>query len=166
MKSLSSLREAIIRAHERGKTVMEIVDFLGISQSTVSKAIKRFEETGSNEDRPGRGRKKSARSKENILRAKGMNKRNPTTKANSARKLGKKLGVDKMSAWRILRKDLELFPYKYQKRQQLTATTKKKRKERAGNLLKRLARGRHRKTLFTDEKLFDIEQVFFLALKH
>ena len=62
MKSLSSLREAIIRAHERGKTVMEIVDFLGISHSTVSKAIKRFEETGSNEDRPGKGRKKSARS--------------------------------------------------------------------------------------------------------
>ena len=117
MKSLSSLREAIIRAHDRGKTVMEIADFLGISHSTVSKAIKRFEETGSNEDRPGRGRKKSARSKENILRAKGMNKRNPTTKANSARKLGKKLGVDKMSAWRILRKDLELFIYKYQKRQ-------------------------------------------------
>jgi transposase len=94
MKSLSSLREAIIRAHDRGKTVMEIADFLGISHSTVSKAIKWFEETGSNEDRLGRGRKKNARSKRNILRAKGMIKRNPTTKANSARKLGKKLGVD------------------------------------------------------------------------
>uniref|UniRef100_A0A914E5Z9 DDE_3 domain-containing protein n=1 Tax=Acrobeloides nanus TaxID=290746 RepID=A0A914E5Z9_9BILA len=42
-----------------------------------------------------------------------MIKRNPTTKANSARRLGKKLGVDRMSAWRILRKDLKLFPYKY-----------------------------------------------------
>ena len=37
MKQLQNLREAIIRAHEREKTVMEIVDFLGISQSTVSK---------------------------------------------------------------------------------------------------------------------------------
>uniref|UniRef100_A0A914EBS3 Transposase n=1 Tax=Acrobeloides nanus TaxID=290746 RepID=A0A914EBS3_9BILA len=92
---------------------MEIADFLGISQSTVSKAIKRFEETGSNEDRPGRGRKKSVRSKRKILRTKGMIKRNPTTKANSARKLDKKLGVDRMSAWTILRKDLKLFPYKY-----------------------------------------------------
>ena len=62
MKSLSSLREAIIRAHERGKTVMEIVDFLGISQSTVSKAIKRFEETGSNEDRPGEAEKRGGES--------------------------------------------------------------------------------------------------------
>ena len=82
MKSLSSLREAIIRAHDRGKTVMEIADFLGISHSTVSKAIKRFEETGSNEDRHGRGRKKSARSKRNILRAKGMIKLSLTQPSN------------------------------------------------------------------------------------
>ena len=45
MKSSSSLREAIIRAHDRGKTQHEIADFLGIALETVNKAIKRFEIT-------------------------------------------------------------------------------------------------------------------------
>lgn len=66
MKSFTNLRDAIIRAHNRGRGVRKIADFLGISQSVVSKAIKRFEETGSNEDRPGRGRKKTARNPRNI----------------------------------------------------------------------------------------------------
>src|SRR6185437_5054903 len=68
MKSLKNLREAIIRAHNRGKGQREIADFLGISPGTVNKAIKRFEETGSYEDRPGRGPKKTARSQENVQR--------------------------------------------------------------------------------------------------
>ena len=55
MKSLKNLRDAIIRAHERGKKQVEIAEFLGISTSTVNDAIKRYKETGNNEDRKGRG---------------------------------------------------------------------------------------------------------------
>uniref|UniRef100_A0A914DF28 BZIP domain-containing protein n=1 Tax=Acrobeloides nanus TaxID=290746 RepID=A0A914DF28_9BILA len=77
----------------------------------VSRAIKRFEETGSNDDRTGRGRKKTARSKRNILRAKGMIHQNPTTKANSTRKLARKLEVHQKQTWQILREDLGLKPY-------------------------------------------------------
>uniref|UniRef100_A0A914CNM9 Homeodomain-like domain-containing protein n=1 Tax=Acrobeloides nanus TaxID=290746 RepID=A0A914CNM9_9BILA len=69
MKNLKDLREAIIRAHKRGKGQREIADFLGISPGTVNKAIKRFEETGSYEDRPGQGPKKTAKSQENVQRA-------------------------------------------------------------------------------------------------
>ena len=90
----------------------EIARYLGISPNTVSLAIKRFEETGSNKDRPGRGRKKTARSKENIQRTKGMIRRNPTTKANST----KKLDVSEASARRILKTALNLKPFKFQKR--------------------------------------------------
>jgi len=54
MKSLKNLRDAIIRAHERGKKQVEIAEFLGISTSTVNDAIKRYKETGNNEDRKGR----------------------------------------------------------------------------------------------------------------
>ena len=86
MKGYKNLREAIIRAHDRGKTQREIADFLGIALGTVNKAIKRFEETGSHEDRKGRGPKKTARSRRNVQRTKGMIERNPTTKANSVRK--------------------------------------------------------------------------------
>ena len=76
MKSLKNLRDAIIRAHERGKKQVEIAEFLGISTSTVNDAIKRYKETGNNEDRKGRGRKKTARSRKNVQCAKGMIKRN------------------------------------------------------------------------------------------
>uniref|UniRef100_A0A914DXA7 Transposase n=1 Tax=Acrobeloides nanus TaxID=290746 RepID=A0A914DXA7_9BILA len=64
-----------------------------------------------------------------------------TTKANSSRRLSKKFGINHVSAWQILREDLGLKPYKFQKRQKLTANVKMKRKERAGELLKRLSRG-------------------------
>uniref|UniRef100_A0A914CU28 Paired domain-containing protein n=1 Tax=Acrobeloides nanus TaxID=290746 RepID=A0A914CU28_9BILA len=75
MKSLKNLRDAIIRAHERGKKQVEIAVFLGISTSTVNDAIKRYKETGNNEDRKGRSRKKTARSRKNVQCAKGMIKR-------------------------------------------------------------------------------------------
>jgi transposase len=159
MKSLTNLREAIIRAHNRGRGQQEIADFLGVSQSVVSKAISRFKETGSYEDRPGRGRKKTARNPRNIRRAKGMNQRNPTSKMNSTRKLAKKLGIGKSSVHEILSVDLGLKPFKYQKRQKLTAEAKKKRLDRARALLRRFARGKHKMIIFSDEKLFDIEQV-------
>ena len=39
------LRPAIIRAHEQGRGVREIAEFLSITPMMVSRAIKRFEET-------------------------------------------------------------------------------------------------------------------------
>jgi transposase len=77
---MADLRPDIIRAHQIGRGVREIARFLDIPVMTVSDAIKRFEESGSNKDRPGRGRKKTARSKENILRFKRMIK-HPRTKS-------------------------------------------------------------------------------------
>ena len=62
---MNELRPAIIRAHENGKGVREIARFLDIEPSTVSRTIKRFEETGSNENRK---REKTARSRRNIQR--------------------------------------------------------------------------------------------------
>ena len=70
---MKEFRAAIIRMHERGTGKREIGRLLGIDESTVRKAIKRFEETGSNDNRK---REKTARSSRNIQRAKGMIKRN------------------------------------------------------------------------------------------
>ena len=115
------MRPALIKLHDKGYSTREIEQLLDVSQSSVSRHIKRYEETGNHKDREGRGRKKTARSKRNIQRAKGMIQRNPTTKANSSRKLAKKLDVSEASARRILKKDLNLKPFKYQKRQKLNA---------------------------------------------
>ena len=122
---MKEFRAAIIRMHERGTGKREIGRLLGIDESTVRKAIKRFEETGSNDNRK---REKTARSSRNIQRSKGMIKRNATTKVNSTRKLAKKLGVSQESARQILRTDLNLKPYKLQKRQKLSAAARLKEK--------------------------------------
>ncbi len=65
---MKEFRSAIIRMHEFGVEKREIDRLLGIHEAIVRKAIKRFEETESNEDRPGRGRKKTARSVQHARR--------------------------------------------------------------------------------------------------
>uniref|UniRef100_A0A914CS76 Uncharacterized protein n=1 Tax=Acrobeloides nanus TaxID=290746 RepID=A0A914CS76_9BILA len=127
-RALSTMPSNDIKKLETMKTGREEVErklqeaertskFLGISTSTVNDAIKRYKETGNNEDQKGRGRKKTARSRKNVQCAKGMIKLNSTTRANSTRKLAKKLDVSEASAKRILKKDLNLKPFKFQKRQ-------------------------------------------------
>jgi transposase len=161
---MKTFRPAIIRMHERGVGIREISRLLGVPVTTVFDDIRRNEETGSNEDRPGRGQKKTARSQRNVQRARGMIQRNPKTKANSTRKLAKKLGVSPKSAHRILREDLGLKPYKMKKRQKLTAAMKLKRLLRAQALCQRFSQG-HRMLIFSDEKLFDIQQVGVFATR-
>ena len=134
---MKELRPAIIRAHEQGKGMREIASFLNITPMMVSRAIKRFEETGSNQDRSKRRPEKTARNRRNIQRTKEMNQRNPTTKANSTRKLAKKLGIGRESARKLLREDLGLKPYKYLKRQKLTDVAKLKRLQCARALYQR-----------------------------
>src|SRR3954462_14363166 len=102
MKQLQNLRDAIIQAHIRGKKQNEIADFLGISQGTVSRTIKRYEETGSNDNRK---REKTARTPENIQLAREAIRQNSSSKANSTRKLAKKLGIGHDAAHKILKKD-------------------------------------------------------------
>uniref|UniRef100_A0A914DIX4 Uncharacterized protein n=1 Tax=Acrobeloides nanus TaxID=290746 RepID=A0A914DIX4_9BILA len=157
---MSEMRPAIIKLHEKGYSVRKIEEMLDVPRSTVQDHIKRFEETRSNKDRKGRGRKRTARSKKNVQRAKGMLKRNKTTKANSSRKLAKKLSVSQTSAMEILREDLGMKSWKMQKCQKLNEEAKKIRRERCPALLRRFDRGSHRRIVFSDEKLFDIQQCF------
>ena len=63
---MKELHPAIIRMHQRGTAKREIAHLLGIGESISGKAIQRHEETGTNKDRPERGRKKSARNQRNI----------------------------------------------------------------------------------------------------
>ena len=60
------MRIEILGMFKRGKKFMEISRKLGLPHSTVSKAIKRFNELGTSADRKGRGRKKTARTPQMI----------------------------------------------------------------------------------------------------
>lgn len=67
----ADLRSAFVHLESQGKTRKEIAEFFGVSRKMVGTAVKRFHETGSNKNRPGSGRKKTATSGENC-RAVGL----------------------------------------------------------------------------------------------
>jgi IS30 family transposase len=91
------MRLAMIKLREKGLSIRKISELLDVPVMTISDHIKRYEETGRHENKPKGRPEKSSRNRRNIQRAKGMIKRNPTTKVNSTRKLAKKLGISQTS---------------------------------------------------------------------
>ena len=154
---MPNLRSLIIKLHEEGKGATEIGRRLGMHRNTVCYAIKRYQETGSNDDRPRSGRPRTTTTAANrwiILNRIG---KNPSSRKNSVRKLAKAVGVSYGSVRKIL-KDAGLKPRKEVEAQLLTKEVKRKRVRRCRMLHKRFAAKRHRTILFTDEKWFNVEQ--------
>lgn len=59
---VSELRPAFVYLKQKGKPINAIAKFFGIRWNTVNDAVIRFEETGSNKNRAGSGRKRTATS--------------------------------------------------------------------------------------------------------
>ena len=94
---MSGLREAMVRMRQNGVKIEEIARLLStpdspIAISTVHRAIKRYEATGSYRDRPRPGRPKSATTPRNRRKIKGRIDRDPNSKKNSVRKMAKEIG--------------------------------------------------------------------------
>ena len=62
---MKNYRHIIVRLFQEGKRVSEIAKSLNLVKSTVSRTIKRFQETGSNNDRPGKGRPRTSNTNAN-----------------------------------------------------------------------------------------------------
>ncbi len=164
---MADLRPAIIRLWQIGKKKSEISRELIVPYQTVSDAIKRFEETGSNEDRVRSGRPATADTPENrrkieekICHCNGHEEGHIQSKTDSTRKLGKELGVSHMSVQRMEKEVFELKSRKTVEGHQLDKDAKDKRLIRCKRLARRFAAGRHRNILFTDEKWFDMMDYF------
>ena len=78
----------------------------------------------------------------------------------SVRKMVKEMAISEPSMGRIVKKHLNKKTYKQGKGQLLSDASKTKRKERSKKLLHRFRSGAHRNILFTDEKIFSVEQFF------
>jgi transposase len=116
---LLELRPAFVYLNQKGKSVRDIAKLFGVDKNTVSRAVKRFNETGTNKNRAGSGRPRTATSAANQEAVANEIAANPSTKFNSIRKLSRRLRISRRSVQRILRRDLRLFPYKMKKRQLL-----------------------------------------------
>lgn len=152
---MSSRRAAIIELHLANNTNSKITKSLGVSRQLVSKTIKRFKETGSLTDRPRSGRPKTATTPANVKSIRNQIDYDPK---RSARKMAKKLGIGATSVRRILKNKLNRKPFKLRHVQSLTDVSKRNRLIRCRALKKGLKNGRYQSILFTDEKIFTIEQ--------
>jgi inhibitor of nuclear factor kappa-B kinase subunit alpha len=157
---MKQIRTAIVELYKAGKKTSEIIEDLKaqkVNRRLVQRTIKRFIETGDINDRPRSGRPKTKVVEKNIKIVRSRVRRNPK---RSIRKMATDLNMSERSMRRIVKDVLHLKPYKMQEVQLLNTTAKRNRLQRCRALKKRFANGRHSNIVFSDEKLFTIEQSF------
>lgn len=151
-------RCAIKLYHDKGFSEKEIIEKLmdlDISRCKVYRTVKRLRETGSIADRPRSGRPRSSRTPELVNKVKCRLWRN---RQQSIRMMAKKLNTSRTTLQRVVKKDLGLKPYKKRKVQGLTQQQLVKRMKRSQMLLKRFANQEIDHIVFSDEKLFGVEE--------
>lgn len=151
-KVAKTKREAIVELKDLGWTNAKISRTLKVSESNVSRTIKRYQELGHCGDKP-RSRMKTVRTSRAVRNIRERVRRNPNV---STRRLAKSMNISQSSAHRIIKKDLKMTwkPKRY--RHLLSEATKKKRKLRCRQLLQRLKSGPS-EVIWTDEKIFTVE---------
>jgi len=151
-------RNSVIALYLGGNSQTAIVrqlQHLNVNKMFVYRTITRYNETGSIAKRNRGGPKKTATSKEMIRKVKKRIQRNPRQSANQ---LAARLHVSRYSIQTILKNELHLKPYKIQKVQDLTEAQKKVRLERTRALKALAERDEIPKIVFSDEKIFTIQQ--------
>lgn len=153
-------RVAVIALHKVGKSASEIFQTLKrlkISRMFVHRTIQRFTETGSVKDRPRDGRPRTVRTPAAQKAVAARIRRNPVRKQSV---MARELNISKRSMSRLLSEDLGLKAYRRSTGHYLDARLKKQRVLKCRRLLQRYAHNGHRRILFTDEKIFTIEESF------
>lgn len=151
-------RAAIKLYHDNGYSPSQILkqlEKLNIGRSLVYRTVKRLSETGFTKDRPRSGRPRSIRTPALKRKVYHRLRRNPQQSAN---KLARQLNTSSTSIRRIIREDIGLYPYKKRQVFGLTADKKKKRFDRAKVLIERFANSGFENLVFSDEKLFNVEE--------
>lgn len=151
-------RNSVIALFLAGKSqpcIVRELKHLNVNKVFVYRTIKRYNDTGSIAKRYNGGPKRVARSPEMVRKVKKRIDRNPKQTAQS---LAKDLQISSSSVRRILKIDLQLKPYKIQMVQDLTPAQKKVRLDRSRVLKSLAARGELPNIVFSDEKVFTIQQ--------
>lgn len=160
MESKIDLRNVIVELHKNGKSNSQIVSDLkaaNVTRKFVWMTIKRYNEIGSTQDRPRKGRPVTIRTADRIKRIREKVRRNPN---RSMRSMAKLEGIHHKTMQKIVKSDLKLIIRKKVKVQVISEASMKKRKHRSKILLKKLADDTQPPVLWTDEKMFTIQQVF------
>ena len=130
--SMAMDQETIVSLNKKSESNSTLAKELQIRRETVWKVVKNFRETGQTSNRPGQGRKRIVRTKRMVKNTREKLRTNPR---RSATKLAAEAGIRQTSMRRILKEDLKTFPYKMQKRHELTPTHERMMVKRCQHLL-------------------------------
>ena len=152
-------RSQIISLFQAGLSASDILKQMkneNINRMFIYRTIKRFKDTQSVNDRPRSGRPKSARTPKLKNNVQCRIRRNPR---RSIRKLARDFSVNHETMRNLVRKDLGLKSYKRKAVHHLSEPLRVKRLERSKKLLCRVGPETQESILFSDEKIFTIEEV-------
>ena len=141
----------ILTLHKKGESNSCIAKKLHTLRETVWKVVKKLKETSETCNRPGQGRKRTVRTKRLVKNTREKLRRNSHHSAAEA-------GISQTSMRRILKEYLRTYPYKMQKRHELSTTREHMRLDRCQHILDLMKDGTVPKLVFTDEKKFDVQQ--------
>lgn len=150
-------RTAVVELHMKGIRNFKICRLLNLTKQKVSRIVTRFHEVGDLNDRPRSGRPRTVDTPAVRKVIRERIRRNPR---RSMRKMAVEIGVDEKSVRNIVKGRLGLRPYKFQKSHWLTDKMKAVRLERCRMLLHRHGDLDFSTILFSDEKVFTVEQKF------
>lgn len=160
METKTIERAGIIQLHLSGKRQCEIFKLLQkskVSRQTISYTIKRYIETGSIQDRKRSGRPRSVRTPRMVKALKERIRRNPR---RSQKKLAIQMKVSRGTLKNALKEDLGVRAMRRGTFHMMTQQQQKNRVTRCRALLRWHAGESHRRILFTDEKIFTVEENF------
>ena len=146
--------------HSKNFSPLDIIDKLkglNVSDSKVYRVCRRLNEGRLSDNRHLSGRRRTVRTPAMIKRVRERMRRNPQRSVN---KMASQLGISQRSAFRIVSEDLGLKAYKKRKQHGLTLDQKAKRLDRSEILLREHGRTDLEHLVFSDEKLFGVEESF------
>lgn len=153
-------RIAVVALHKAGKSnsfICKLLKNLGINRMFVWRTIKRYMDTLSVKDKPRPGRPRSVRTKNAVRAVAARIRRNPLRKQKI---MSREMDISRRTMSRLIKNDLGMGAYRRVTGQRLNNALKKIRLERAKALLRRYGDGRYRKIMFSDEKIFTIEEKY------
>ena len=102
-------RETIVSLYKKDESNSTNPKELQLRRETVWKVVKKFRETGQAFNRQGQGRKRTVRTKRMVKNTREKLRTHP---CRSATKVAAEAGISQTSMRRILKEDLNTFPYK------------------------------------------------------
>lgn len=153
-------RITVVGLYKCGKTASEIFELLKplkITRMFVYRTINRFNKENTITDRQRSGRPRTVRTSAVIKAVRERIRRNPLRKQKI---MAREVQISTRSMSRLITKDLKMGAYRRSTGHRLTVNLRRIRETRARELLRRHANGDHRNILFTDEKIFTVEQKF------